>query len=455
MPLAPGGPVTAAGAGRVSITLQWPQPSAGAVGAQAIPAQTQSVTVRVEDPGNNTLTLAPPVVLNRDAAGPASVTQTFAGVRVGAALVRVTAFAAANGSGQKLAEATGTTTVVQGQTASVSVLLAKIASLTLTPAPLVIGHWKTARLNVVAKDSAGNLLFVRGDALAWSSSDTGAVIVDETGQVTGVGTGGAATITVRDTDPPNKVATAQVQLDAAPPQITTPIPVDTTVVPRTNPTIGARIVDAAPSIGLNTTNALLKLDGAQRVLSSSDLTVHPDGTAVLNYPAPNLAEGLHNVHFEIEDNAGNRASGDWTFSVDTVSPVVSRVRYFAGQADVVLSTDPSTVTYTYDLPQEFRADIADMNSGVNTSTAAFSIEVMRIIDDTGKTVTDPPRVYTFAKFTPDTLDPNHTGFAMFLRDRADTSPILPGIYSITITATDKVSNVTPRAPLRFSVYMGG
>ena len=37
--------------------------------------------------------------------------------------------------------------------------------------------------------------------------------------------------------------------------------------------------------------------------------VRSDGTAVLNYPAPNLAEGLHNVHFEIEDNGGNRASG--------------------------------------------------------------------------------------------------------------------------------------------------
>lgn len=456
MPQAPGSGVTASGAGRVTITLQWPQAPSGELGAQAIPAQTQSMAIRLEDPQNSSLTLAPPVVLNRDPAASTDVTQSFPNVRVGAALVRVSAFAAANGGGQKLAEATGTTTVVQGQTASVSVLLARITQLSLTPTPLVIGHGKTARLNPVARDSAGNLLFVRSDALEWSSSDTGAAIVDDTGQVTGVGTGGTATITVRDVDPPNRVATAVVRLDATPPQIATPAPVDKSFVPRANPTLSARIVDPSPSTGLNLTNAQLQIDGAQRVLSSSDLTLQPDGSAVLSYPAPNLAEGLHRVHFEIEDNGGSRAVGDWAFSVDTAAPLVNRVRYVGGQAteqsEVVLSTDPNVVTFIFDLPQEFRADISDLTAGLNTAATAFTIEVVRIFDDQGKPVNDTPRAYSFSKFTPDTLNPDHQGIVSFVKTR-DPSPTQPGIYTITITARDTVGNVTPRAPLRFSVYL--
>lgn len=66
---------------------------------------------------------------------------------------------------------------------------ADIASVTLTPESLTLGHGETAQLRATLHDGNGNV--VQGRAVAWSSDDAAKVSVTATGVVRAVGAGGA------------------------------------------------------------------------------------------------------------------------------------------------------------------------------------------------------------------------------------------------------------------------
>jgi len=101
------------------------------------------------------------------------------------------------------------TAVIDGQaaTATVSVRLVPIARVTVTPTSVEIGPGKSATLTARVLDAAGNL--ISGRAVAWSSSDTRIVTVDQSGVVRAVRRGSAVITATSE----GKFGSATVRVD--------------------------------------------------------------------------------------------------------------------------------------------------------------------------------------------------------------------------------------------------
>src|SRR2546422_7428294 len=84
------------------------------------------------------------------------------------------------------------TTAVQQGTAAVAVMLAPVASVTVTPNPATVQVGQTLQLTATLKDANQNVL--TGRVVTWASGNTGVATVSATGLVTGVAQG-QATIT--------------------------------------------------------------------------------------------------------------------------------------------------------------------------------------------------------------------------------------------------------------------
>src|SRR5207247_10570712 len=108
------------------------------------------------------------------------------------------AIASVNGSGLVTGVAAGgpvtMTATSEGQsgTASVTVTLAPVAAVTVTPSSGTVAIGRTVQLTATPRDASGNPL--TGRAIGWSSSDNTIATVNSSGLVTGA-VAGAATIT--------------------------------------------------------------------------------------------------------------------------------------------------------------------------------------------------------------------------------------------------------------------
>ena len=119
-------------------------------------------------------------------------------------------------SGLVTARAAGSTTITatsggQSGTASLTVTVVPVASVTVSPALASVAVGSTLQLNATAKDSAGNPL--NGRTITWTTSNGAAAAVSASGLVTGV-TVGSATITATSG---GKSGTAAIVVTAAPP----------------------------------------------------------------------------------------------------------------------------------------------------------------------------------------------------------------------------------------------
>jgi len=107
------------------------------------------------------------------------------------------AVATVNGTGLVTGVTVGSVTITatsegKSGTATISVIIVPVASVTVGPAAASIAIGGTRQLSAVTKDSAGNTL--TGRVVTWGSSNTAVATVNATGLVTGV-TAGSATIT--------------------------------------------------------------------------------------------------------------------------------------------------------------------------------------------------------------------------------------------------------------------
>jgi len=104
---------------------------------------------------------------------------------------------------------------------------------------------------------------------------------------------------------------AYIVLDRVAPVISIPSPVGWIKI--ADPTISATITDA--SSGIDETTIKMTLDGAPVT------PIYAGG--VVSFSAVDLIEGAHSVTVDVSDKAGNPASASWSFTVDTISPVVT------------------------------------------------------------------------------------------------------------------------------------
>lgn len=104
--------------------------------------------------------------------------------------------------------------------------------------------------------------------------------------------------------------------DSTPPSIFSPAPADGSLLNTAIPPISAGYADDAKGSGIDSASIRLIVDGADRTASATI-----GGSGVSFNPSP-LPEGGHNVTVSVADRAANASSLTWSFTTDTIAPVV-------------------------------------------------------------------------------------------------------------------------------------
>jgi hypothetical protein len=135
--------------------------------------------------------------------------------------------------------------------------------------------------------------------------------------------------------------------DFTPPSITNQTPGDGSFINETRPALYAIVADDPLGIGLDPGSLEMKVDGVS--------VAHgfiPEMNMLLYSPPTSLADGEHSVIIEAEDKADNHAASSWSFTIDTVPPLLlhqvqnkiinlkKRLR-----AEVLVSASEGQVTY--------------------------------------------------------------------------------------------------------------
>ena len=200
---------TAAGSATIAATSGG-KSGAATISVQASPVPVAAVTV---SPGSATVSVGQTVQLTatlKDAAG-----NPLAGRSVTWSSGNTTV-ATVSGSGLVTARAAGSTTITatsegQSGTASLTVTVVPVASVTVSPASAGVAVGRTLQLSATARDSAGNAL--SGRTITWTTSNGAVAAVSASGLVSGV-TVGSATISATSG---GKTGSAAISVTAPPP----------------------------------------------------------------------------------------------------------------------------------------------------------------------------------------------------------------------------------------------
>jgi len=176
--------------------------------------------------------------------------------------------------------------------------------------------------------------------------------------------------------PANYTANFTLEKDATPPSITNLQPPDGAIINDNRPTISAEYSDAA---GINTSAVTMSVDGVD-VTDSAVITE----SSIIYVPQADLGDGVHNVNVYVEDTNANPASAAWSFTVDTVAPVVDiispeeGVTYKVETVDLnCTATDPndiSVVWYSLDGGANVTIEATDTSTFNTTLTGLSSGE---------------------------------------------------------------------------------
>jgi hypothetical protein len=108
------------GTGSLSVTISPPEGAPADTTMPAIPAQSQAFRIRVENPFDGNRLLAVEALLTPRHRPQGPLTASFSDVRAGPVLVRIHAFATADGIGQPLLSTTVAATVTAGRQTTVA-----------------------------------------------------------------------------------------------------------------------------------------------------------------------------------------------------------------------------------------------------------------------------------------------------------------------------------------------
>lgn len=181
------GVVTGVAAGSAQITAT----AEGKSGSATLTVSTTPVASVTVTPPSTSLNTGATTTLTGaafDAGGAPLPGRVFAWSSASPSIAAVTSLGVVHGVAPGTATITGTSEG-KSATATVTVILAPVASVTITPVSGIVGLGGSLQLTATVKDAGGNTL--TGRAVAWQSSNTLAVTVSSTGLVRGVGQGDA------------------------------------------------------------------------------------------------------------------------------------------------------------------------------------------------------------------------------------------------------------------------
>lgn len=149
--------------------------------------------------------------------------------------------------------------------------------------------------------------------------------------------------------------TFTLEADTVPPTITSILPANGSTVNALNPLISVVYHD----------NVAIDLSSIKLLVDNIDVTLVATVTSIRTdyMPAIALAEGLHNIYFEVKDVEGNIASKTWVFTAalpDQTPPVISSVFPSNGSK---INTGTLTINATY-----------SDNKEVDTSSIFLSVD---------------------------------------------------------------------------------
>ncbi len=118
--------------------------------------------------------------------------------------------------------------------------------------------------------------------------------------------------------------------DVSPPVINNLIPTDNSIINSSYPEISAIVKDTES--GVDPSSIIMKVDG--NIVTHS----YDKATGKLTYtPITSLADGTHTIYIEVKDKAGNKASAQVSFTVDTTAPELAIISHKDG--DIVIGNE--------------------------------------------------------------------------------------------------------------------
>ena len=326
---------------------------------------TQQLTATLRDAANTVLT---------------GRVVTWSSSNTAAATVDANGLVTAVGAGGTTITATSET---KAGTSSITVTLAPVATVTVTPASATIIVGGTQQLSAVTKDAAGGVL--TGRTISWSSNNAAAT-VDGNGLVTAVSVGGPVTITATSE---GKTGTSSITVNPAPPP---PVTTVTLSAPTTPMVVGAtQVLTAIPR------------DGSGNALSGRTVNWVSSNTAVLTVStASSGTTGATTV----------TAVGVGTATITATSESVTSSPTPTITVNPMLASGPlraSTVNPRY---------FADPTGRVVYLTGS---EYWNTIEDNGPS--NPPPVFDYSAFLDFLQSHNHNFTRLFMWEQARWSSL--------------------------------
>jgi outer membrane protein assembly factor BamB len=209
-------------------------------------------------------------------------------------------------------------------------------------------------------------------------------------------------------------ATWTFTVDTLPPIITNLQPPDSTTTNDSTPIIGGNYTDIS---GINLSSVLLEVDGID-VTSFATITV----SNVSYLPGMALSEGIHTVYLEVRDNVGNLAIETWSFTVDTVPPIITNLQ-------------PPDASTTNDSIPIISADYSD-SSGINVSSVLLMVDGIDVTSSAAVTTSGVIYIPTMAL-----SDGIHT---VYLEVRDIYGNLATGTWTFTVdTAPPIITDLQP------------
>ena len=261
------GVVTGVAVGAATITATSEGKSGTATVTVTAPVATVTVTPSTASViVGQTTTLA---ATTKDASGNVLTGRTITWTTSNALVATVSASGVVTGVAAGTATITATSEGKSG-TATVTVTLAPVASITVTPATASVVVGQTTTLSATTKDAAGNVL--TGRTITWTSGTNSIATVSSSGVVTGVAAG---TVLI--------TATSEGRSASATVTVTQPVPVATvTVTPS----------DATISVGQTRTLTAVTKDASGNVLTGRVVTWTSSNTQIATVSSTGVVTGV-------------------------------------------------------------------------------------------------------------------------------------------------------------------
>jgi parallel beta-helix repeat protein len=203
-------------------------------------------------------------------------------------------------------------------------------------------------------------------------------------------------------------------VDTMPPTIYNLQPPDASITNNSTPMIGANYND--PS-GIDVGSVVLVVDGIDVTFSA---TVTAIGVGYI--PGAVLSDGIHTVYLEVRDNYNNLATATWSFTVDTLPPIITNLQ-------------PPDTSTTNDSTPTISADYSDP-SGIDVNSVVLMVNGVDVTSFT--MVTASGVSYLPVTALPDSI---HT---VYLEVKDNAGNLATAMWSFTVEATPPIiTNLQP------------